>query len=64
MCLYIFFRTIVLEEGPKGVMVQLDIIHNGEVKQFNGFGNNKSLAKRSAAKHALKYIKESDDKSD
>jgi hypothetical protein len=37
-------------------LVPLEVIHNGNVKIFYGYGVNKHEAKLAAAKHALRFF--------
>lgn len=41
----------------KKTMVTLDFMCNGQQKRVHGFGNNKFMAKRAAAKIALRILK-------
>ncbi|KRT83525.1 helicase [Oryctes borbonicus] len=50
----IFHKAVETEEGK--IMVKLDFMINGSKKRVHGFGDNKSIAKRAAAKMALRLL--------
>ncbi|GJQ77072.1 Dcr-2 [Trypoxylus dichotomus] len=50
----VFHKAVETEEGK--IMIKLDFMISGSKKRVHGFGDNKSIAKRAAAKMALRLL--------
>lgn len=55
MFFYVYYsKAVEIEDGR--IMVKLDLMINGTKKRVHGFGDNKTVAKRAAAKIALRLL--------